>query len=132
VAVGRRWCSSEGWRIRPCLKSKGDGKKVRCEIRIVDICGESEDLRFIILLSYFVILLLPTPRIPNSVANPDVYMFRCGKKFQGWPLSNEKFHGWQLDVEGRERAHGTFAGLGEGRSMLSWERNRSTGSPSDR
>jgi hypothetical protein len=74
----------------------------------VKMHGESKDPRLKILSSCFVILLLWTPRVPNSVANPHHYMFRDEKKFGGWPLCNEKLDGWQLHGEGRERGHCTF------------------------
>jgi hypothetical protein len=45
----------------------------------------------------FVILHLRTPRIPNSPANPHLYMFWGEKKFGAWPLCNEKLDGYGVD-----------------------------------
>jgi hypothetical protein len=50
----------------------------------VKMCGQNKDTRFRILQSSrFVILWLRTPRIPNSVANPDLYRFRGESKLGG-------------------------------------------------
>jgi hypothetical protein len=71
----------------------------------------------------FVILHLRTPRIPNSPANPRLYMFR-GEKFGAWPLFNEKLDGYGVD-ENEIIVH--FVGRGEDQAYAPLTMNSLTG-----